>query len=208
MGFEDPIEKKENVPWKSDNPLRFIKNNFELGLIKKGQIVVDIGCGFGRNSNYLESQGVNAIGININSEELETAKEKAQEKELNTKFIKGNATELPLEDSSCDVVLDTGCSHMLNSADQIKAEKEQARVIKPGGYLFYFGFSKKHPAYVNNPNSPMFRNLEDIEKIYGEDFEVISSEDIEWKPVVEENASVDLHKGIDVIMRRKSSVAN
>lgn len=201
---ESPTEETEaNIAWKSDKPTMFIKESLENGLIRQGQVVVDIGCGFGRNSNFLEAKGVRAIGININPEELRIAKTKAQEFNLSTDFIEANATELPLEDSSCDAAIDIGCSHMLNTEDQIRAEAEQARVIKPGGHLLYFGFSKDHPAYSDKPNSPMFRNIDDIKRLYGNDFEIIGSENTEWKPAEEENTNFDIHKGINVVMRRK-----
>lgn len=198
-------EKKEaNVAWKGDSPTKLVKEAFERGDIKSGQNVIDEGCGFGRNANFLESQGVYVIGININKEELAVAKNKAIENNLSTNFVEASATLLPIAKSSCDVAIDSGCTHMLSSKeDQIKAEKEQARVVKPGGLLLYFGFSKDHPSAAGNPDSPMYRSLEDIQEMYEEDFEIVRSENIEWPPSPEEGANFDFHRGINVIMRRK-----
>lgn len=194
-----------NVAWKGDKPTPFIENSFNGGLIKSGQVVVDIGCGFGRNAIWLEMKGVKVTGININHQELQLSKGVAMEKGLDTNFIEGSATNLPLRSSSCDVAIDSGCSHMLSAEDQVKAAQEQARVLKPGGYLLFFGFSKDHPSATTNSSSPMYRNLDDVMKIYGNDFEVVSNEAIEWKPSVEENANFDMHKGINVVMKRKSN---
>ncbi len=197
-------EVSENIAWKADSPTPFIKTSLEKGLIKPGQTVVDIGCGFGRNSNYLESQGAKVIGININKEELDVARANAQKNKLSTSFIEANATKLPLDDSSYDVAIDSGCSHMLTKEGQIKAEEEQARIVKQGGYLLYFGFSKEHPAYKDNSGSMMYRDLEDVQQIYGNDFEILSSEKNEWKPAPAENATFDTHRGLNILMRRIS----
>ncbi|MFS8159321.1 MAG: class I SAM-dependent methyltransferase, partial [Candidatus Roizmanbacteria bacterium] len=170
---------------------------------KQGQKVADIGCGFGRNTNFLGSRGVDVVGINISSHELDIAKAKAKVENLNTSFVEGSATQLPLADSSCDVAIDTGCSHMLSAEDQVSAEREQARVVKPGGYLLYFGFSKEHPSAANNIDSPMYRSLEDIAKMYGADFEIVRSENIQWEPLPDEKANFSIHKGINVVMRRR-----
>ena len=88
--------------------------------------------------------------------------------------------------------------------DQKKAEAETARVLKTGGGLVYFGFSKDHPDYLNKPDSSMFRSLEDIQAMYGNDFEILSHEETRWRPKPEEKRKYSEHVGINVIMRKKA----
>lgn len=200
-GVADIVE--ENVAWKGEVPTAFITNSFDKGLIKVGQTIVDIGCGFGRNSNWLESRGVQVTGVNIDRQELEACRNNAKKNNLKTNFIEGSVINLPLATSSFDVAIDYGCSHMLGTDDQLGAAKEQARVVKPGGILLYFGFTKDHPAATANKSSSMYRDLSDIQRQYGQDFEIVSSEPNEWKPVIEEKANFDIHRGINIVMRRK-----
>ena len=70
--------------------------------------------------------------------------------------------------------------------------------------MLYFGFSKEHPAAIDNPNSPMYRSIDDVKRIYGEDFEIITGEEIEWKPSKEEKANFDMHRGINIVMRKNN----
>jgi len=195
---------KENVAWKSDEPTPFVKEAFSKGLIKPGEKVLDIGSGFGRNSNWLAAQGVEVSAVNIDNEELNTATSKAKALGVNVDYIEASATQLPLPEATFDVVLDLGCSHMLDGESQTVAEKEVARVVKPGGYLIYFGFSKEHPVFRDKPESPMFRNVDDLQKIYGDDFEVVSVDTTRWKPMPDEKANFTEHVGLNMVMKRKS----
>lgn len=88
---------------------------------------------------------------------------------------------------------------------QKKAETEVAKVLKPGGRLVYFGFSKEHPDYVNKPDSPMFRSLEDIQEMYDNDFEILSHRESRWRPKPEENAKFSEHVGLEIVLRKKGN---
>jgi len=71
-----------------------------------------------------------------------------------------------------DDILDTGCTHIYGKETQGRSVLEARRILKTGGYLQYFGFSKEHPEYPRNPNSPQFRDIEDIRGQYGEYFRI------------------------------------
>jgi len=193
-----------NIGWKGDEPTEVVKNAFKEGIIKTGDRVLDIGCGFGRNANWLAKMGVKVTAVNIDDGEIRQAKIKAQDAKVNVNYIHSDATLLPFPESSFDVALDLGCSHMISSrGEQEKAMKETARILKSGGRLVYFGFSKNHPSYLKNTENPMFRNIEDIQSMYGGEFEIISHEETRWKPKPEENANFEEHVGINVVMKRK-----
>lgn len=194
----------ENVAWQSEDPTPVVKQAVENGLIKASQAVVDIGCGFGGNANFLASKGVEVTAVNINRRELAQAQKKTRARGLNVSYVEASATAIPLATDSQDTALDLGCTHMLDRPSQEKAAGEIARVIKSGGHLIYFGFSKDHPAFQNNPGSPMFRGLGDIQQMYGGQFEVVRAEITKWKPKPEEKASFSEHIGLTVIMKKKT----
>lgn len=205
-GRDDYYRNPENVAWKEYDPTNLVKRVFEKGVVKPGQKALDLGCGFGRNANFLQSKGVEVVGVNISKSELEIARDKAKEVGLQTTFVEASATDLPMANESMDVVIDSGCTHMLDQEQQKKAIEQIKRVLKVGGYVVYFGFSKDHPASVNNTRISMYRNLEDIIKQFGEDYEVVSNETVEWKPLAGEQANFDVHKGLNVILRKKIKV--
>lgn len=168
----DP-EEKENSQWEGEKPTSLATELIEKEIVKEGSHVLDLGCGFGRNSNWLASKGAKVDAININEEELIEARRRAIDNGVDVNYINADAGFLPFADSSFDTILDAGCTHMCSKETQEKSVLEAKRVLKPGGYLQYFGFSKEHPSYQNNPNSPQFRDIEDVKRQYGEYFEII-----------------------------------
>jgi len=196
----------KNIAWKGDEPTEVVIENFNEGIIRSGDKLLDTGSGFGRNANWLAKNGVDVTAIDIDDGEIKEAKEKAKKLGVDINYLHANATNLPFPDNNFNVVLDLGCSHMLpNKESQERAEAETARVLKPGGYLIYFGFSKAHPDYLNKSDSPMFRDLEDIQSLYGKDFDIVSSEENRWQPKPEEKRKFSEHVGINVVMKRKAN---
>jgi 2-polyprenyl-3-methyl-5-hydroxy-6-metoxy-1,4-benzoquinol methylase len=195
--------KKDDVAWQSDEPTPFVIDCYKKGFIKNGNTAIDIGCGFGRNSNWLASHGVNVTAVNIDKDEVFEAKRKAEQLNVTLEYILTDILSLDLKEKSYDVILDLGCSHMLSMSDQLIFEKKVARLAKSGGILIFFGFSKKHPSYDVNNKLVMYRDIDDILKTYGNDFEVISQTECRWKPKPEENSKYQEHVGLNIIMRRK-----
>ncbi|OGM12393.1 hypothetical protein A2W13_01995 [Candidatus Woesebacteria bacterium RBG_16_36_11] len=200
------VKTTENIGWKGDEPTEIVKKSFNDGMVKTGDKVLDIGSGFGRNANWLAQKGAEVTGVNINDDEIKHAREKAQESGVNVNYIHADATSLPFPDSSFDVALDLGCSHEIPSKEgQEKAMKEVARILKPGGHLVFFGFSKDHPLYSKNKENPRFRSIDDIKNLYGDNFEIVSQEEARWKPKPEENVDFKEHVGINVVMKKKTA---
>jgi ubiquinone/menaquinone biosynthesis C-methylase UbiE len=116
--------------------LKFLKKKEKITL--EGLRVLDLGCGTGRNSNYIANLGNSAVGIDISETALKLARERAAELHLNSvSYIKqsiGSAFSFP--DSSFDIALDVTSSNSLNEAERTVYLQETARVLKSGGYLF------------------------------------------------------------------------
>ncbi|MCK9368835.1 class I SAM-dependent methyltransferase [Candidatus Dojkabacteria bacterium] len=185
------------MQWKDSEPTSLATELITNKIVVKGSHILDLGCGFGRNSNYLASQGAIVDAININSDELREAHMRAEQSGVKVNYINADAGKLPFNDSSFDVLLDAGCTHMCNREKQEDSAKEAARVVKKDGYLQYFGFNKEHPSYKKNPDNPQFRDLEDIKRQYGENFEIITVKTKKWTHENSENV------GFEIMMKRK-----
>jgi len=48
----------------------------------------------------------------------------------------------------------------------------------------------------------MFRSLEDVQTMYGNDFEILSHEETRWQPKPEEKRNFSEHVGINVVMKK------
>ena len=106
--------------------------------------VLDVGCGEGRHSisAYIET-GAQVTGVDLSATDLETAKNRLKENleyldqqpegEGYCEFQEGDATSLPFEDASFDVVI---CSEVLEHIpDYSKVLAEINRVLKPNGIM-------------------------------------------------------------------------
>ena len=120
--------------------VRWAERNAEWNPFPKNGMILDIGCGNGRNIIALAREAkMKGYGFDISEEAIRQAKKMAGN--LPVKFEVRNATkELPLEDASVDIVLDMMSSHFLKKEERANLLKEILRVMKPYGWLFFKSF--------------------------------------------------------------------
>lgn len=99
--------------------------------------VLDLGCGGGFLSNSLAPHHT-VTGFDISEKSLEIAKN--YDKTGSVKYVQGDATALPFENESFDVI----CSmDMLEHVeDYATVVKEAARVLRPGGLFIFYTFNR------------------------------------------------------------------
>jgi len=112
-------------------------NPVALASLKKGETVLDLGSGAGFDC-FLAAQKVGAkgkvIGVDMTPEMLDKARENARKgKYKNVEFRLGEIENLPVADSSVDVII-SNCVINL-SPDKARVFAEAFRVLKPGGKL-------------------------------------------------------------------------
>ncbi|WP_456365547.1 class I SAM-dependent methyltransferase [Thermococcus sp.] len=95
--------------------------------------VLDLACGAGGFSFLLEDMGFHVVGLDSSETMLRRARKFAEEKRSKVEFIKGDARELPFEDSSFDYVLFIDSLVHFEPSDLNSVFREVARVLKPGG---------------------------------------------------------------------------
>jgi len=106
---------------------------FKQLLLEPGQKVLEIGVGTGRNLHRYPSN-IYLTGIDLTQEMLEVAKKRSRElgKE-GVKLIARDATNLPFEDNSFDIVVSTYT--LCVTKDPSKVLAEMIRVCKSGGRI-------------------------------------------------------------------------
>ena len=126
------------LPAKSTAAFAGVGNPHAIGAIESGAVVADIGSGAGMDvllaARRVGSSG-RAIGIDMTESMRRLAREAAREGGLGAivEIRAGDAEELPLEDSSIDVVISNGVLNL--ATDKTRAFAEIARVLSPGGRL-------------------------------------------------------------------------
>jgi ubiquinone/menaquinone biosynthesis C-methylase UbiE len=96
---------------------------------------LEVGCGTGAVTRFAASElGLRAIGIDIDPEQIATARSEAAGV-ASVRFAEADAARLPFEDGSFDVVLSFMATHHIGDPDA--ALGEVARVLRPGGQFVY-----------------------------------------------------------------------
>ncbi|NNM43262.1 MAG: methyltransferase domain-containing protein [Chlamydiae bacterium] len=169
----------------------------DLG-IKKGNKVLDIGCGRGRVANHVASHtGANVTGMNIDTTQLESARRFAAGNGLSNQchFQKGDMNDIPypFADNSFDAIYQIQAFSL--SKDLGKLFKEIYRMLKPGAkfacldWVTLSKYDEKNPYHadlmkrikpligaIGSPSSEQYVNL-----MKEAGFEIL----------IDENASID-----------------
>ena len=116
--------------------------------------VLDIGCGLGGPCRMLaDTYNCLTTGIDLSNEYIRTAQKLSQlvKLESKTSFVQGDATSLPFDDQSFDVVW---TQHVqMNVPDKQKFYSEVKRVLKTGGFFLYYDILKNNDESVSYPMS-------------------------------------------------------
>lgn len=114
-----------------------IGNPHAIAPIQTGETVLDIGCGAGTDlllAARKTGPSGKAIGVDMTADMLARAGKAAQAAGLhNVDLRQGDATALPLDDASVDVVISNGVLNLVPEKD--RAFSEVWRVLRPGGRL-------------------------------------------------------------------------
>lgn len=106
---------------------------------------LDAACGTGRYAEYLAGRGHRVIGVDSSPDMLERARARVP----SGKFLLGDLHQLPLPDSSVDLVVSgLAVSHVPSLAPVMA---EFARVLRPGGHL---AISDAHHEIVFRGSNP------------------------------------------------------
>jgi arsenite methyltransferase len=114
-----------------------VGNPFSLGAIRKGDAVLDIGCGAGVDTIIAAMMTGNegkAVGVDIVPEMLQRAEANLRLADLkHVTFLSASGEHLPFPDAHFDTVISNGVINLIPDKDA--AMREILRVLKAGGSL-------------------------------------------------------------------------
>jgi ubiquinone/menaquinone biosynthesis C-methylase UbiE len=119
-------------------PDNFFERLEALGWIAPGRRVLDLGTGTGSLALGFAARGLVATGLDIADELLEVARHSAAERNLDARFVTGQAEATGLDESSFDLVSAGQCWWWFDAA---AATMEAKRVLARGGRLLICNFS-------------------------------------------------------------------
>lgn len=121
--------------------------------------VLEVACNMGTTAIQLaKTYGCQITGIDLDEEALEKARQNIKDNQLESliQVQRANATKLPFEDNSFDIVVNEAMLTMLPLEAKEKAIREYLRVLKPNGFLL------THDVLLNTDDAePVLAQLRD-----------------------------------------------
>lgn len=112
--------------------------------------VLDLACGIGAFTIAAAKKGHRVTGLDYSETALKAAENLAREEGANCKFIHGDATKLPFEDGSFDVVIASDIIEHLFDPPLLRMFQECFRVLRKGG-AFVFHTTPTRYLYLMSP---------------------------------------------------------
>ena len=123
--YNNNYEKFDNSRYSIWKAVRNFVDN-----IAEDSLVLDAGCGNGKNMLYMQARDIKVIGIDFCDRLLNICKEKV----LNVKYA--DVRNIPFENNTFDYVISIAVIHHLSiESDRRKAIDEMLRVCKPNGKI-------------------------------------------------------------------------
>lgn len=129
-------DRSKKIPFFQNKPDENLVSYFETGLLSSGSgRVLELGCGPGRNAIYLNQKGFEVDAVDLSEEAIQWAKERAIEQNLEINFLHKNIFELEIEESSYDLVYDSGCLHHIAPHRRLSYIELVKKALKPNGFF-------------------------------------------------------------------------
>lgn len=215
QGIPSSFRKKPTRP-----VTEFISWLEEIGY--RGKNAADLGCGLGRNSFYLASQGFSVIAIDLLQENANEINKQAHLMKLPIRAFAHDVSETwPIDSHSLDVAIDVFCyKHVTDKLAQKVYRNELGRVLKKGGYFFITLASVNDGFYgplltdspclqekliidpYSNISSYLY-SIEDLSKEFSDEFVIVKAE--EQKSYGPMHGKEYERKVLNVVFRKKET---
>lgn len=132
----------------------------KLARLKKGESVLDVGCGTGTlavAAKRIAGPDSAVNGIDASPEMIRKAQQKARKAGAQILFRDGLAEAIPFPDAHFDVVLSSAMLHHLPQRTRLECAKEIHRILKPSGRVLavdFQGFSDQKRSLLSHFHRP------------------------------------------------------
>jgi ubiquinone/menaquinone biosynthesis C-methylase UbiE len=130
-----------------------------VNAIKDGSAknILEVGCGYGRACFFLNENGFNVVGVDVDRIQIRLAQEEAKSRGIKGEidFLLCDAENLCFPDSSFDAVTMLGVLTLVSKSERFRIISEVHRILKKHGYISVeeFGRTWENPVYAKRYRS-------------------------------------------------------
>lgn len=159
------------------------------------RIVLDIGCGKGRNSVYFASLGYRVIGTDFSEKALADARTRSAQAGSHLEYELVDLTqEWPYNPNFVDVIIDCNSTVFIPNEGREFAIAEAFRVLKPGGFYFFYGLALLSGQSVPNYSEKGFfekhYSLEELTSAY-KSFSIVQADVVQVEDMMDGHTVVN-----------------
>lgn len=128
------MDREKKIPFFANKPDENLVSYYERKLAVP-KTVLELGCGPGRNAIYLAEKGAVVDAVDLSSESLCWAKERADERGVSVNFIQSNIFDLPIKPEAYEMIYDSGCFHHIAPHRRMQYIELLQKALKPRGHF-------------------------------------------------------------------------
>ncbi len=104
-----------------------------------GNLLLEVGCGTGRNANWLAQHGFSVTGVDFSQTAIRKARGRAKKQDLSVNYkVMDLRKPWRFPDNHFDYTLEINAAHLLAPEDLKHFRREVARTLKPGGIFLTY----------------------------------------------------------------------
>lgn len=183
-------------------PADFVVKAAELLSGSTSLFAIDFGCGDGKNSNYLSSNGFDVTAVDISLVAIENAKKLWDVENVNW-IVSDLRTYEPTKKDN-DLVLATGSPHCLSSEDEVSALIDKMKdSLRSGGFIVLYSFNDEDHDFNGHEsdfNPILLPHSWYVKKLHG--FKVILESNV-TQGDIHPDTNIEHHHSITRILAKK-----
>jgi len=179
--------------------VKLLKGRTPTGKLK----AIDLGCGEGKNSNYISENGINVIGIDQSDLAIHHANQLW--KNSSALFITGDMQSVDGAENSFDLAVSTGSIHCLESEEQVLSMITKIkRLLRLDGIFVFSSFNDRKQDLSGHPTgfNPILLGHEFFLSCF-DHFEIIYHSDKDLIDAHPHNNIPHIHSITRILARRK-----
>lgn len=147
------------MPWYSPRPSPWLVRAVRERWIPARASILDIGCGSGSNSLWLDRQGFRVVGVDISPTAVAAAIARAERAGASAEFRTATAADLPFRAKAFGAALDNGCFHCLPIRLRQRYAREVARVLRPDSPFLLTWIPREVRTSLGPPHRPALAEI-------------------------------------------------
>lgn len=170
--YNQPLE---TIPWEIASPPNDLVDVLASRLVIP-TLTLDVGCGTGNYTNYLEAHGFQTVGVDFSEAALTQAQQKNQQANLSSVFLYLDVRELTKHiKSQFGFIFEYSLLHHISDQDLEAYTKQFPQLLQRQGKLLIVCYTPEHKRsqgkrHVTGKagNTMYFRSAEEIQDLYSE----------------------------------------